>query len=315
MIFDSSQVLQLVGILELETNSIQSAAGTLGRALEFAEDGISLMGLGATAESIGMTGDRHSAQEAVCMYTRGANMLQRDRMDVPLEIWNNIGVLHLEMGQILEATYSLSLAMLTCDNAALQHPSPNVEGVVWESGGVKQRDLESVSTVRANLIGVYIRAGCTAAALELAGSCFNINDTSNSCELLTSARLAMKLNDCMTVRSQTSIALPGIHHSLTRDCANSVRGPAVAVSQTTKTSALVASSLLSHIGDFHLALALVQKLHAADCLTESYRAQCYLHFHEAARGTRDADISRSLYCSSECARLALRLAPDCAAVR
>lgn len=249
------------------------------------------------------------------MYVRGANVLQRAQIDVPLEVWNNIGVLHLEMGQVLDAAYSLTLALLSCESASLQHASPSICGEEAISGGLKPRDFESFSTVCANLIGVYMRAGCTSAALELACGCSKWNETSDSCMFLTSARLAMKLNDLMTVRCHTSTALPGIHHALVPTYANGTVPPSAALQAHTKTSVFVACSLLSQYGDFHLALGLVQKLHSADCFIESYRAQCYLRFHEAVRGMRSADVSRSLHNSSESARLALRFTPDCAAVR
>lgn len=299
------QVLQFVGVLELETNSIQSATGTLRRALEFAEDGMSLIALGVTAESIALTGDSDAAQQAVRAYVRAGTVLQRAEMDLPVEIWNNLGVFHLDRGRILEASYAFTSAMLSCERGS------SLQGAVV---GWRQYEREALSTVCANLLNMYLCTGCISAAQKLANGCLDAYQLT-SLSHLALARLAMVLNDLLMMQSHVSTALLGIQRVHGTAWTGVVRNQSRTDNQgQTATSVFVASSLLSHSSELHLQLALVQSLQATDCLTDSYRAQCYLQIPESSKHL-DAHAVKHVQSSSSCARKVLRCAPGCAVVR
>lgn len=171
----------------METNSELSATKlfeSAGKCL--APSASALIALACAHESAAIRGDDFAIPSAQTCYVSAMDMLHRCRLRIPHQLWNNLGVLKLAMGERFQACAAFVAAVRavsTAQNITLSCTASYTQFRVLTLAALKasqakpSRYTASMISIATNVTEVFVREGSLIAAQEIAEAILSLRPT------------------------------------------------------------------------------------------------------------------------------------------
>lgn len=190
------QINELLGVLRKETNSSLPIRKPLRSAANVQKSSLAvLVALGSAEETAALLGEPNAIESAIHLYTRAIDLMQHNRRATPYQIWNNLGVFHLQRGCIHLAE-SAFVAALETAGYCMSNAHANVhDGLQSRAAEVLRQSLTSelvrssqcraaVVSISLNMSELYMATGALLRAKQIASSILELQPNNIRCLLL-----------------------------------------------------------------------------------------------------------------------------------